>query len=400
GAWSAIDTIAIGVDYPPAVTSPALGELDVFWLSGALSGKLTTHQLTYDGTWGQPAQLGQQVYADLAAVSPEPGRIDLFGLSANGPLTQSTFAGGSWHPWTVVSTPSYVHLLADPGFGMAAVSTSARHIELFYAQDRTYAVHISYDGTTFTDPQLEPLPSDTGLSGVTASAGRIDLFAVGKDFAPFHGTYIAGVWSPFSQPAEIGDPTCTARTVLPATVSISRATTTIPAPVATTCSNYSATAFLQNGSTVLGPVQYQSPGASTTGLTFNARINPVGTYRTNLDNGYANGGTQTLNWTSTATAVKYATYPHVFSARRGRIVYLYALVKQYSSAPQGIIAATRRVTYLQRYTNRRWQNLLARTTNAAGAFAVALTQPHAYPYRLVTIESSTAWTGISATTLR
>src|SRR6185437_16763967 len=123
---------------------------------------------------------------------------------------------------------------------------------------RNTVMHISYDESTdrATEPELQqPVPMAMGVSASSAMPGRIDLFAVGTDFAVQQSVYEHGVFEPFSQPVEIGAATCSA-SVLPQRVAIASTVTSLPTRVATNCPDYQATVVFGSGAAVLGPVHY------------------------------------------------------------------------------------------------------------------------------------------------
>lgn len=66
----------------------------------------------------------------------------------------------------------------------------------------------------------------------------------------------------------------------------------------------------------------------------------------------------------------------------------------------GVLSPGGRQVYLQRYINGAWQNMVVRTTNSAGKITLGFIQTKVYQYRLVTKETSTAWSGTSASTFR
>ncbi|HJQ01202.1 MAG TPA: hypothetical protein VJ851_06360 [Jatrophihabitans sp.] len=92
---------------------------------------------------------------------------------------------------------------------------------------------------------------------------------------------------------------------------------------------------------------------------------------------------------------KYLTSAYIAASRSSAAVYVNALVKQDSAL--GIVRSPGRTVYLQRELQGSWQNMLSRTTNSQGQFAVGFISVPNYTYRLVVLASSTAWPGRSAT---
>lgn len=105
-----------------------------------------------------------------------------------------------------------------------------------------------------------------------------------------------------------------------------------------------------------------------------------------------------LTQNTTAYVVKYATWTYVVSSRRGRAVYINGLVHQWT--PSDLGSGSGRQVYLQRYIGGKWQNIAVRTANARGQFVLGFIQTKVYQYRLVTTETSSAWSGASVSTFR
>jgi hypothetical protein len=82
---------------------------------------------------------------------------------------------------------------------------------------------------------------------------------------------------------------------------------------------------------------------------------------------------------------------YIAGSRSGRVLYVNGLIKQWAGAGQ-LVRSPHRLVYLQRYLNRRWQNMLARTTDGAGQFTVGFIQPSPQLYRLI-VASATGVTG-------
>jgi hypothetical protein len=97
----------------------------------------------------------------------------------------------------------------------------------------------------------------------------------------------------------------------------------------------------------------------------------------------------------TPVSGKYLTSAYIAASRSGAAVYVNALVKQDSAG--GVVRSGGRTVYLQRNVNSSWQNMLSRTTNTQGQFAVGFISVPNYSYRLVVLASSTAWAGRSGT---
>ena len=136
-------------------------------------------------------------------------------------------------------------------------------------------------------------------------------------------------------------------------------------------------------------------------IDFFAYYDKPGKYTTVPDgSGYSDGGTGTVAWIPTSTTFKYATWSYIVSSRVGSAVYLNTLVHQYSSSWNGVASGVGRVSFLQRYNAGTWQNLLSRTGNSTGRWTVGFIQSKVFQYRIVTLESGTAWAASSGSTFR
>jgi hypothetical protein len=82
---------------------------------------------------------------------------------------------------------------------------------------------------------------------------------------------------------------------------------------------------------------------------------------------------------------------YIAGSRSGRVLYVDGLIKQWAGAGQ-LVRSPHRLVYLQRYLDRHWQNMLARTTDGAGQFTVGFIQPSPQLYRLI-VTSATGVTG-------
>jgi putative pyrroloquinoline-quinone binding quinoprotein len=403
GTWSGFDTVASNVRYSPTAVSDEPGRIDLFWLT-LTSGAMTVHRLSYDGSsWKVSVPPGQQAYSSLAAVSTAPGVIELFAVSAQGKLIRTRFANGAWGAWSPVATASRPYLLIqDTALFTAAVATGAGKVEVFYPQDNRTIMHISYDESSglATEPAVQTAPMQMGLSATSAGGGRIDLFAVGTDFAVQQAVYDRGVFGPFSQPAEIGAASCSAG-VVPQRIAIASVTTSVTTRVATNCPNYQATVVFHNGAGIRGPVHYGTVAGQSAGFTFDARVHRVGSYTATLDNGYAAGGTAALNWVPTATTVKFASYAYLATSRSGSAVYVNGLIKNYAGgARPGLVRGAGRVVYLQRYLPSGWQTMLSRTATSTGQISVGFIATARLQYRLVVAETGAAWNATSVASFR
>jgi hypothetical protein len=192
---------------------------------------------------------------------------------------------------------------------------------------------------------------------------------------------------------------CSASARLPARVAIDRSDVLVTAPVVTNCSNYLASAYLNGPSGSLDYLVYDDTTPTQT-IDFYASFDKIGAYSTVFDTGYSAGGAGGVTWTSSSITYKYATWSYIASSRAGTAVYINTLIHQYSNSYNGMASGVGRVSYLQRYIGGTWQNVIARTGNSTGRWTVGFIQPKVYQYRIVTVETGTAWSASSASTFR
>lgn len=192
---------------------------------------------------------------------------------------------------------------------------------------------------------------------------------------------------------------CSAWARLPARVAIDRPDVLVTAPIVTNCTNYFASAYLTGAAGTLDYLIYSDTTPTET-IDFYAPLYRPGTYSTVFDSGFSDGGVSGVTWTPTSMTYKYATWDYIASSRAGRAVYINTLIHQYSSSFNGVASGAGRVSYLQRYNAGTWQNLLARTSNSTGRWTVGFIQTKVYQYRIVTLETGTAWGTHSASTFR
>ncbi|MEO6699874.1 MAG: S8 family serine peptidase [Jatrophihabitantaceae bacterium] len=315
-------------------------------------------------------------------------------------------------------------------YAVGAVDWRSNKLEPFSSQGPTIDGRVKpdllgYDGTTsnITDVQSNASshsptdPTLTGFYGTSAAAPHVAGAAAlvlaanptmtASDLVTFLQARAYPKVSPATNLAGNGllqllDPaatgSCPASTTLPAKLTIDRPDVAFALSVSTTCTHYVVLAGLVSGSTVLDNLFWQDT-ASTRSSHFYARDDVVGRYTTKLNGGVADQGK--VSWSGTsAVTIKYATWDYVASTRAGAAVYINGLLKNYSNTAAGLVHPTGRLMYLQRYLNGGWQTMLSRAANSAGKMTVGFIQTKVYQYRLVTVESATAWSGTSASTFR
>lgn len=110
-----------------------------------------------------------------------------------------------------------------------------------------------------------------------------------------------------------------------------------------------------------------------------------------------------LLWSSKTGLVHGAagavTVAYIAGSRAGHAVYINGLVKHWAGAGQ-LVRSPHRLAYLQRYLNRGWQNVLARTTDSNGQLAVGFIQWKACQYRWVVLSAPGLTGAYSASLVR
>ena len=106
---------------------------------------------------------------------------------------------------------------------------------------------------------------------------------------------------------------------------------------------------------------------------------------------------RTATSVSRTVTVKYPTQSYLATHRVGSAVFVNGLVKQAIGNGSTVGRSAGRTVYLQRLLGGSWQNVLTRTTDTSGTFAVGFIAPTVQQYRLVTAEASTAWSSTSGT---
>jgi hypothetical protein len=141
-------------------------------------------------------------------------------------------------------------------------------------------------------------------------------------------------------------------------------------------------------------------GTLNSSYSFYASLDRIGVLRAVPAGASTSGGYNDLWQNSPTYVVKYATWSYIASSRAGTAVYINTLVHQYSNSYNGMASGVGRVSYLQRYIGGTWQNMIARAGNSTGRWTVGFIQPKVYQYRIVTVETGTAWSASSASTFR
>jgi hypothetical protein len=139
-------------------------------------------------------------------------------------------------------------------------------------------------------------------------------------------------------------------------------------------------------------------GSASSSYTFLSSGDPVGVLHA-IPTGASSrtGGTNDLTQNTPAYTVKYATWAYVGSSRAGTVVHVSGLIHQWSS--NDMSAPSGRRVYLQRYHGG-WQSMVSQLTNSSGRISFAFVQPAVVQYRLVVLETGTAWSGTSSSTFR
>ena len=186
--------------------------------------------------------------------------------------------------------------------------------------------------------------------------------------------------------------------IVPAKVYIGASLTTITARPGSDC----AASGMQIAQWTVQPSNYGDSflfeaGTISDSYTFYDDLDAVGTLRAVPAGASSSTGFNDIAQNTATFVVKYTTLLYASSSRSGAAVYVNGLMHRWSSS--GLSDPSGAVMYLQRFINGGWQNMLARTT-AGGHVTVGFVQRAVYQYRWVSTETSTAWSGRSASTVR
>lgn len=169
GQWQRLSGISTQGD--PAAVSPRPGRIDLF--SVGTDGLLYTRTLS-GGRWGQWLQVDGRTKFDAApaASSSAPGRIDLVGR-AGGDLLTASYANGRWNAWA--SVPPAGRITGAPGL----VSAESGTLDAFVVRAEDSAVlRVPYQGGAWRPAEEVPELTATGRAEpVSARDDRLYVFA-------------------------------------------------------------------------------------------------------------------------------------------------------------------------------------------------------------------------------
>lgn len=144
--------------------------------------------------WSPWIHLGGIVQGGVAAVSPDPQRVDVFAVAGSGRLYQRTYRDRAWGPWTNRGQPPGVALTMAPGAVTrddGAIDVFARGEDravwhLWYRPGRGWGTWRSLGGTVVTGP-----------TAVSSRLGRVDVFAVSPAGRLWRRSW-EGAWAPWA----------------------------------------------------------------------------------------------------------------------------------------------------------------------------------------------------------
>ena len=209
--WSSADGVAWTMQLDPrvpigangnglAAASPDGKRIDVFAVTGGGITQYTFAAGQLSATIAMlpnPASLNLRACV-LAAVSSAPGTLDVFAVDPNVGVPLQWHFNGAWASPRMLAGPA---LHANQNNGFAAVSPAPGRVELFAVTADGRMTNWSINGAVVLFAQLAPgswgLPD--GVPGVVASAGKIDVFAIGqgdvlKGGPLVHWRFAGGAW--------------------------------------------------------------------------------------------------------------------------------------------------------------------------------------------------------------
>jgi hypothetical protein len=217
--WSTIGTKNFTPNVPISAISNSPGCIDLFAIG---DDKYVYTAWFHDNVWGEdwkkvtPDLTPDKKFIELtrvAAVSDNPGWIDLFAIDEYGDVYTAWFHGDTWHGWSQVK--GELNQKFNPSVSISVVSNNPGCIDIF-ALDISGNVHTAW----FHDnawggwrkigsglPQFadKKFPSTTPITAISANLGCIDLFAVDEKGDVYTAWFHGDTWHGWSR---IQDPSC------------------------------------------------------------------------------------------------------------------------------------------------------------------------------------------------
>ncbi len=189
GAWQPWETLGAWIySDPPVAASSGPGRIDVLNYDVNLYNQ--RHRSFANGVWNPWKNLPEHPkgIGSAAMTSSEPGRLDVFGTPF-GPagVQHLTFAGGTWDTWKPVGPKAAQHSLA-------AVSPAPGRIDLFRRMPDDTVVHRGFAGAWWPPHNIGGAVTSKPAAA-SWGPGRLDVFARSKSGTLTHTSRTAGTWS-------------------------------------------------------------------------------------------------------------------------------------------------------------------------------------------------------------
>jgi hypothetical protein len=176
----------------PAVASQGYGTMDLF-VRGADSA---LWHLGYDGNWSAWESLGGVLASGPTAVSQGPGVVDVYVVGTDGAIWNISGGTGNWGPWvpvTIYGTQPF-EITSTP----AAALTYEKVPYLFVRGSDNSLWYAFYAGVWYGWFSLGGYLTSDPVA-VAASAGTLDVFVRGGDFAIWRLSFQLGSgWGPWT----------------------------------------------------------------------------------------------------------------------------------------------------------------------------------------------------------
>lgn len=125
-----------------AAVSPSPGRIDLFTVD---EDRALVHLVFEDGRWLDPEPLGGTLASPPAVTSWAPTEWQLFAVFPDGQLWQRYWDGSAWHPWESLGGE------LDPNGAPAASSWGADRIDVFARGRDGRTWHRWWDGTRWVE---------------------------------------------------------------------------------------------------------------------------------------------------------------------------------------------------------------------------------------------------------
>lgn len=183
--WSGQKAFGYLFSSAPATTSWGPGRMELFVYGYDLNtgGKALLHTWADQGAWsGNWEVLGTgNMQESPAAVSPQPGRDDVFVRGAGGELDHKGFANGQWSSGWANLGGTYLYSPA-----VASWAPSRLDVIVVGTDHVPYRLWSDDGGTTWSSPISLGGAASSFPAAISVSTGRLDVFMRGTDGHPYH----------------------------------------------------------------------------------------------------------------------------------------------------------------------------------------------------------------------